>query len=228
MSLTRVLLVLLPAVPCVAWLACAPREDAAFDSPFVSLFDGQTTAGWRGYRQEHCPPGWQVVDGALARVGEAGDLVTEAEYEDFELELEWRIAPGGNSGIMFRVTEDHDAPWETGPEFQLLDDAAHRDGLDPRTSTGSNYAMHAPSADATRPAGEWNQARLVVRGAHVEHWLNGVQVVEYELWSDDWEQRVAACKWNERPDYGRRTRGRIALQDHGDAVAFRNLRIRRM
>lgn len=206
-------------------VSCAARGS---DAGWAPLFDGTSTAGWRGYRQEHCPHGWQVVDGALSRVAEAGDLVTLEEFQDFELEFEWRLAPGGNSGVMFRVSEDHDAPWESGPEYQLLDDAAHKDGLDPRASTGSNYAMHAPRVNATRPAGAWNQARLVVRGAHVEHWLNGRKIVEYELWSDDWERRVSACKWKDRPDYGRRKRGRIALQDHGDPVAFRNLRIRRL
>jgi hypothetical protein len=193
-----------------------------------SLFDGKTTAGWRAYKGTDCPAGWQVVDGALTRVAEAGDIVTLEEYQDFELELEWMVTPGANSGVMYRVTEDHEAPWETGPEYQILDDAAHRDGLDPRTSAGSNYAMHAPAVDATRPAGEWNQARILVRGAHVEHWLNGQKIVEYELWSPDWEARVAQCKWKDRPDYGRRRSGRIALQDHGDRVAFRNLRIQRL
>ncbi|HEX6884263.1 MAG TPA: DUF1080 domain-containing protein [Planctomycetota bacterium] len=217
LRLVFLVLLLVPLAACAGTSA---------DSGWRSLFDGRTTAGWRGYRRADVPAGWQVVDGALTRVGEAGDLVTAEPYTDFELELEWKVAPGGNSGVMFRVTEDHDYPWETGPEFQILDDAAHKDGLDPRTSAGANYAMHAPSAEAARPAGEWNQARLVVRGAHVEHWLNGQKIVAYELWSPDWEARVQACKWKERPDYGRRRSGHIALQDHGDAVAYRNLRIR--
>jgi hypothetical protein len=207
-------------------VSCAAADEVGED--WTPLFDGQTSAGWRGYRQERCPPGWQVVDGALARMAEAGDLVTLEEFRDFELEFEWRLAPGGNSGVMFHVTEEHDAPWESGPEYQLLDDAAHRVGLDLRTSAGSNYAMHAPLPGAARPAGEWNQARLLVRGAHVEHWLNGRRVVQYELWSEDWERRVSECKWKDHPDYGRARRGRIALQDHGDPVAFRNLRIRRL
>ena len=193
-----------------------------------SLFDGVSTAGWRGYRQEGCPAGWQVVDGALTRVDQAGDIVTVEEYADFEFEFEWRVEPGANSGVMFRVTEEHGAPWESGPEYQILDNAAHADGLDPRTSAGANYAMHAPTRDVTRPAGEWNSGRIVARGPHVEHWLNGVMIVSYELWSDDWKKRVSECKWNERPDYGRRSRGHIALQDHGDRVSYRNLRIRRI
>jgi 3-keto-disaccharide hydrolase len=192
------------------------------------LFDGETTAGWRGYKQAECPAGWKVVDGALTRVSEAGDIVTVDEYQDFLLEFEWRVAKGTNSGVMFHVTEDHDAPYETGPEFQILDNQAHKDGLDPRTSAASNYAMHAPLADLTRPVGEWNQARILVCGPHVEHWLNGKKVVEYELWSDDWKQRVAGCKWKDQPDYGQRRSGHIALQDHGDWVAYRSIKIQRL
>jgi hypothetical protein len=193
-----------------------------------SLFDGKTTNGWRGYKQSGCPAGWQVVDGALTRVGEAGDLVSIEEFQDFEFEFEWQVAPGANSGVMFHVTEDHDYPWETGPEFQILDNVVHKDGLDPRTSAGANYAMHAPSADVTRPAGEWNQAKILVQGPHVEHWLNGTKIVAYELWTDDWQRLVEGCKWKERPHYGRRPSGHLALQDHGDRVAFRNLRVRRL
>ena len=209
--------------------ACAPDVRSGSEADAAELlFDGRTTAGWRGYKQASCPAGWQVVDGALTRVAEAGDIVTVDEYQDFLLEFEWLVAPGANSGVMYRVGEERDYPWETGPEYQVLDDAAHRDGLDPTTSAASNYAMHAPRVNATRPAGEWNQGRILVRGSHVEHWLNGEKVVEYELWSDDWKQRVAACKWKDCPDYGRRKTGRIALQDHGDWVAFRSIKIQRL
>ena len=193
-----------------------------------SLFDGKNTSAWRAYKGTALPAGWQVVDGALTRVGEAGDIVTKEEYQDFQLEFEWKVPPGANSGVMFHVTEDHDYPWETGPEYQVLDNGGHKDGAEPKTSAGSNYAMHAPSSDVTRPPGEWNQARILVRGPHVEHWLNGKKVVEYELWSPDWEKRVSECKWKERPDYGRRKSGHIAIQDHGDRVAFRNIRIERL
>jgi len=192
------------------------------------LFDGRDTQGWRGYRQAACPAGWQAIDGALTRAGEGGDIVSEDEYQDFELAFEWRVAPGANSGLMFHVGEQREYPWETGPEFQILDNGAHPDGREPKTSAGSNYAMHAPRADVTHAPGEWNQARLIVLGPHVEHWLNGEKLLEYELWSDDWKSRVAACKWKDRPDYGTLKRGRIALQDHGDWVAFRNMRLKRL
>jgi hypothetical protein len=127
---------------------------------------------------------------------------------------------------MFHVTEDHEAPWETGPEYQILDDAAHKDGLDPRTAAGANYAMHAAPPGFARPAGEWNQSLLRVVGTRVEHWLNGSKLLEYDLWSPGWKQRVTECKWKDRSDYGMRELGRIALQDHGDRVAYRSIKVR--
>ncbi|CAN5882710.1 DUF1080 domain-containing protein [soil metagenome] len=190
------------------------------------LFDGRTTEGWRGYRREDMPAGWQVVEGTLARVAQAGDIITVEQYGSFELALDWNVAPGGNSGIFFHVTEDGDYVWSTGPEMQILDNDGHRDGLRPETSTGSNYALHAPEKEVARAAGEWNTVRIVVRGNHVEHWLNGERIVVYELGSDDWNARVAATKFGDMPGYGRAGRGHIALQDHGDAVRFRNIRIR--
>jgi hypothetical protein len=190
------------------------------------LFDGRSTDGWRGYRRESMPAGWQVVDGTLARTGSGGDIITTEQYDSFELELEWLVGPGGNSGIFFHVTETGDYIWQTGPEMQILDNAGHREGANPETSTGSNYALHGPSSDVARPAGEWNSVRLVVRGDHVEHWLNGTRIVEYVLGSDDWKARVEASKFRDMPGYGANRRGHIALQDHGDPVQFRNIRIR--
>jgi Domain of Unknown Function (DUF1080) len=190
------------------------------------LFDGRTTAGWRGFRQEGMPEGWQVVDGALTRVGGGGDIVTSDQFEDFELALQWKLSEGGNSGIMFHVTEDAEQTYHTGPEMQVLDDERHVDGENPLTSVGSNYALHPPSQKTVKPIGEWNEVVLRVQDGRVEQWLNGVKVVEYELGSADWERRVAASKFNAWPGYGRAGRGHIALQDHGDWVAFRNIKIR--
>lgn len=189
------------------------------------LFDGKTLDGWRGFRSDTVPAGWQVVDGTLARVGAGGDIITVDQFADFELALDWKVAPGGNSGIMFRVSEDTEYPWQSGPELQILDNAGHADGAKPETSTGSNYALHAPTKDAVRPAGEWNSVRLVVRGNRVEHWLNGKRIVTYQLGSDDWKARVAASKFRDMPKYGQNRRGHIVLQDHGDSIAFRNIRI---
>lgn len=192
------------------------------------LFDGESLAGWRGYRRSAAPEGWQAVDGALARVGPGGDLVTVEQFADFELRFDWRVEEGGNSGVMFRVAEGDGPTWHTGPEFQILHNAGHRDGHAPVTSAGSNYALHAPARDATRPVGTWNTARLVVRGARVEHWMNGDRLLAYELGDPDWERRVRASKFAAVPRYGREPRGHIAIQDHGDPVAFRNIKVRRL
>ena len=192
------------------------------------LFDGKTTAGWRGYKQQGMPEGWQVVDGALTRVGQAGDIITVDQFQDFELTLEWMVAPGGNSGIFFRASEDTDWIYQNAPEMQVLDDAAHQDGLQRETAAGSNYALHPARQGVVKPAGEWNSVRILVRGNHVEQWMNGVKVVEYELGDADWKQRVANSKFAAWPEYGTNARGHIGLQDHGDRVAFRNIKIREL
>ena len=191
------------------------------------LFDGKTTAGWRNYKKESVGPGWTVVDGILTRSGEnAGDIITSDKYKNFELALDWRVSEGGNSGIMYRVTEDNDYPWQSGPEMQILDNERHPDGKLELTSAGSDFGLYPAPHSATHPAGQWNSVRLVVNGNHVEHWMNGQKVVEYELGSADWKDRVAKSKFNSMPNYGKASEGYIALQDHGDKVEFRNIRIR--
>ena len=193
-----------------------------------SLFDGRTTGGWRGFRQPQMPAGWQVVDGALTRVDRAADIVTVDQFADFELILEWKVPANGNSGIFYRVTEDDEVMWHVAPEFQLIDNAYDKEPLKPVQLAGANYDLDPPSRDVTRPVGSWNEARVIARGAHVEHWLNGVKVVEYELWTSDWERRVRASKFAPYPRYGRARRGHIGLQDHDDRIAFRNIRIREL
>jgi hypothetical protein len=172
------------------------------------------------------PAGWSVVDGALTRTGQGGDIVTTEEFGDFELTLQWNIAPGGNSGIMYRVTEDAGATFESGPELQVLDDSGHADGRSRLTAAGSLYGLYPAPAGAVRPPGQWNQVRIVVSGAHVEHWLNGVKVVECEMGGSDWNRRIKGTKFAAWPGFGRATRGRLALQDHGDRVAYRDVKIR--
>ncbi len=209
--------------------AAAPSNalsDAQKTLGWRALFDGASLAGWRGWKMAGPPAGWKAANGVLDRGEGGGDLATIEEFSDFELELEWQIAPGGNSGIMFRASEDHDAPYETGPELQLLDNLGHPDGKNPLTSAGSNYALDAPPFDATYPPGQWNRARLVVAGAHVEHWLNGHLQCSYELWTPEWEAKVAGSKFAKMPGYGKNKQGHIVLQDHGDGVRFQNLRVR--
>lgn len=196
------------------------------DGQWRALFDGTSTDAWRGYNRPDLPAGWQIVDGALTRTAQAGDIITKEQFANFELELEWMVRPGGNSGVFYRAIESADPIYHSAPEMQVLDDAAHRDGGSPLTSAGANYGLHPAPPGAVRPANEWNQVRLVVAGNHVEHWLNGQKIVEYELGSEDWKQRVANSKFIEWPAYGQAARGHIGLQDHGDWVAYRNIRIR--
>jgi cytochrome c len=202
-----------------------PEETAA---GWQLLFDGKTTRGWRNYNKPDIDSRWQVEEGALALTAAGGgDIVSEREFESFELTYEWKISPGGNSGLFFKVKEgDYDYVWRTGPEMQVLDDDAHPDGRLPSHRAGANYDLHVPRYSATKPVGQFNLARLVVNRGHVEHWLNGRKLVEYDLDSEDWKQRLAASKFKSMPDYARARSGHIALQDHGNQVWFRNMKIK--
>lgn len=195
---------------------------------WIPLFDGKTTAGWHGYNRREMPAGWKVVDGALTRVDKAGDIVSDREFDDFELVAEWKIAPKANSGLFYRVVEhpDDTEMWMAAPEYQIIDDAGYPEPLKPTQKTAANYDMHPPGRDATKPAGQWNTTRIVVNGARVEHWLNGQQIVAYELWSEEWNRLLAVSKFTDHPRYARARRGRIGIQDHGDWIAFRSVRIR--
>jgi cytochrome c len=197
---------------------------------FVPLFDGTSLDKWRGWRRAELGRGWSIVDGVLSLnsgLG-AGDIRTAEEFGDFDLRLDWRVAPGGNSGIFYRVRDDRNWPWETAAEYQLLDNERHSDGRNPLTSAGSNYALYPPRADYSRPAGQWNRTRIVARGNVVEHYLNGRRVVRYEIGSEDWKRRYEESKFRLMSDYAKPTAGYIVLQDHGDPVSFRNIRIKRL
>ena len=201
----------------------SPKEQK---SEWKLLFDGKTMNGWRTYQKPDIHDGWKAVDGVLTRVGGGGDIVTTEEYANFDLVLEWRVEEGGNSGIMYRVAETEKKPYLTGVEMQVLDDARHRDGKNPLTSSGSCYALYAPTKVVVNPAGQWNKARLVARGPKVEHWLNGVKIVSYEVGSADWEAKVAESKFSKWTKFAKPTTGVICLQDHGDKVEYRNIKIR--
>jgi hypothetical protein len=190
------------------------------------LFDGSTLTGWHVYHATGAPTGWTAANGVVSRVGRGGDLVTDEQFGSFDLALDWKIQPGGNSGIIYRITDEGEATYMTGPEMQVLDDARHADGKDPLTSAGAVYGLYPAPRGIVKPAGEWNAARLVVNGNHVEHWLNGTRMAQYELGSSEWSQKVAASKFAAWPGYGKSSRGRIGLQDHGDSVSYRNIRIK--
>jgi hypothetical protein len=190
------------------------------------LFDGRSLDGWRGYNMPSLPGSWAAQDGTLARVGGGGDLITAAQYDDFELAFEWRVETGGNSGVFYRGVEGEQVIYHSAPEYQVLDDPNHADGRSPITSAGSNYALTPAPRGNVKPAGEWNSGRISVRGRQVEHWLNGTRVVAYELRSDEWAETVANSKFVEWPAYGMAERGHIGLQDHGDPVWYRNMKLR--
>lgn len=197
------------------------------------LFDGTALEHWRGFRRDDPPAAWSAQDGLLAFTpiqdgAQRGDLLTRDIYGDFELRLEWRVAEGGNSGIMYRVTEDERATWLTGPEMQVLDDDRHADGQIPSHRAGALYDLVVPPAGITRPVGEWNEVRIVVRGDRIQQWLNGHLTADVEIGSDDWRERIAASKFADVPSFASARQGHIVLQDHGDPVWYRNIRVRRL
>ena len=181
---------------------------------------------WRGYKSDAVPEQGvnEGEDTIYLTGGGGGDLITREQYGDFDLRMEWKISPGGNSGIMYRVSETKGPTYFTGPEMQVLDNAVAKGDL--LHSAGSDYALHAPAEDNSLPVGEWNEVRMIVEGAHVEYWLNGVRQCSYELWSEDWLARVAASKFSKWPGFGMNKSGHIALQDHGNPVWYRNITIR--
>jgi hypothetical protein len=190
------------------------------------LFDGATTGGWRGFRQPGFPEGWEVRDGCLVVTGGSGvDLVSERAFGDFELDLEFKLTERANSGIMVRVTEDADATWYSGPEFQLLDDATLGDLPDLKHSVGALYDLAAPPAKVVRPIGEWNRARIALSGWKLELHLNGFPTVETDLGSPDGRRAIAASKFAAMPGFAAAGRGHVALQDHGDEVWFRSIKV---
>jgi hypothetical protein len=189
------------------------------------LFNGKTTQGWRGYKRKVVPAGWRAIDGALARVEKAGDLITEEEFGDFEMKFDWKVTHGGNSGVFYRATEATTHIYENAPEYEIRDSAFWTDN--PYTN-GANYAMHTPTRDAARPVGYWNEGRIVSRGNLIEHWLNGEKVVSYEFYSEDWKERVAKTHVKDWRGYGQARRGHIGLQDYNDLLWFRNIKVRRL
>ncbi|GAC1686521.1 MAG: DUF1080 domain-containing protein [Gemmatimonadaceae bacterium] len=196
-------------------------------SGWRALFDGTSLAAWRGYRSAEVPAGWHVVNGVLRKEGSRGDLVSKDEFGDFELEVEWKLGKAGNSGIFYRATEEYEHIYWSGPEYQLLDDENAADGHLRLTSAGAAYALYPAPAGIIRGADQWNTARIVARGSHVEHWANGQKLLEYDLGSPDWEAKVKSSKFVEWPHYGRAPRGHIGIQgDHEGTLEVRAVRIR--
>ena len=239
----------------VASMACAPEEpppaqgavgdpceglntltDAEEADGWQLLFDGKTLNGWHGYNGK-TTEAWAIDDCSIKSAGTEdnygsdlrSDMTTDREFTNFELAIDWKATPRGNSGIIYAVVEDprYKAAWMTGPEYQLRDEVDTPREVNPLQSAGADYAMLAPGPDKElNPVGEWNTATLVVNGPHVEHWLNGKRLLEFERWSDEWKARRDASKWKDHEDYGLAETGRIVIQDHGSEFWFRNIKIR--
>jgi hypothetical protein len=206
--------------------APAAATTTAPDTGWRALID-PTMSAWRGYKEQGLPAGWTVADGVLSKEKSSNDLVTRDEFQNFELAFDWKLHPGGNAGVFYRGGEDAEKIYFTGPEYQLLDDAGHPDGKSRLTSAGADYALYPSPAGVVKPADQWNSSRILVRGNHVEHWLNGQKVVEYELGSPDWEAKLKASKFATAPKYGRLDRGHIGIQgDHEGPLSIRDMRIR--
>ncbi len=206
---------------CVVLLAalCVSSASGA-DNDWQVLFDGKTLEGWQSKNGQPVTKGWVIEEACIHRASGGGDIVSAGEYKDFELELEWKISAGGNSGIKYRFTKG------LGPEYQVLDDEKHGNGKNPLTSAAAMYAMFACNDQkAIMPVGEFNKARIVAQGTRLEHWLNGKLVLKVDTSSEDWAKAKAKSKFRGKQGYGEGS-GRILLQDHGNKVWYRNIRIR--
>jgi hypothetical protein len=206
-------------------------EETVENDVWIPLLEDNTLDQWEMYNSGEIE-GWEVINGELLSSG-AGwdanqDLITKQSYGNFELKLEWKITPENSSGIFFYVQKRDDQPiYESAPEYQVMDDKGWPEEMKPNQYTAGNYAMHAAEGGDLKPVGEWNSTKILVNYPHVEHWLNGVKVVEYEFGTEDWQARKAAGKWAKVADYGTATSGRIGLQNAGKVV-YRNIKIREL
>ncbi|MGC4023445.1 MAG: DUF1080 domain-containing protein [Cyclobacteriaceae bacterium] len=195
-------------------------------------FDGKTLNGWKFFKDRENNT-WEVKDGAIHckptsdNANKRADLMTANEFENFELKFDFKVSPKGNSGVIYRASEEFDQPYLSGPEFQVLDDVGYPEKQDPVRMTGANYDMHgAPATKKMKPAGQWNSAKIVAKGNHIEHWLNGKKVLEYDINSDDWKKRKENSKWKKADGYGQAKKGHIDLQDHDCEVWYKNIKIK--
>jgi hypothetical protein len=210
--------------------------ESAIDTGWIELFDGKSLAGWHGYNKTGEVSNWTVEDGALVCLGAAkdahgGDLVTDQKFDNFELTWDWKVDKGSNSGVMYHVVEDpkYKAPYETGPEYQIIDDIGFPEKLEDWQQAGANYGMQvANEKKKLQPVGEWNSSKIVYNQGHVEHWLNGEKIVEFADNTPEWTKEKTEGKWKDFPDYAVAKSGAIALQDHGNKAYFKNIKIKQL
>ncbi len=233
------------SISAISMVSCAPQHNkltrAEKADGWELLFDGETLNGWRDFNGDTLSNAWTVVDGCIQAKGAGSDgsgyIVTEKEYENFIIDWDWKLTYGGNSGMIYHVVEDpyFKVPYVTGPEYQLIDNEGWEEKYAPSKlqdwqKLGVDYAMHLPCADSmfVNPQGEWNNSRIVFDNGHVEHYLNGHKLLEFEAWTPEWFALKHSGKWKNAPEYGIATRGVICIQDHGDPASFRNIKIKEL
>ena len=232
-----------PALIFFTALACnTPHTAASNDADtavpmnkgWQTLFDGKTTTGWHSYGKEKAGTGWIAGDGVLhfdPSKKDGGDLVSDESFANFDLQLDWKISPAGNSGIIFYVHDEYPKyqyVWLTGPEMQIIDNDGHEDGKYPKHRAGDLYDLISALPESAKPVGEWNQAEIIANNGKLDLYLNKVHVVSTTMWDANWDKMVAGSKFHEMPDFAKYHEGHIALQDHGGAVWFKNIRIKRL
>lgn len=203
---------------------------------WITLFDGKTLNGWHTYGKTGVVGGWKADDGtihldAASKGKEGGDLITDEEFGDYDLKLEWKISPKGNSGIIIFVHEDpaqYKQTYNTGPEMQVLDNDGHPDGKIHKHRAGDLYDLIASSSEPVKPVGEWNQVEIISKKGKLDFFLNGTHIVSTTMWDDSWKQLIANSKFKNMPNFGTFRQGHIALQDHGHDVWFRNIMIKKL
>jgi hypothetical protein len=237
-SRTRGLVALVAVAACSAGVSVGTSQSVAPAAPntltpqevrdgWKLLFDGQSLSQWRAYKADTIGPQWTIVDGILTKTRPGDDIVTRESFGDFEFAFDWKVSPRGNAGVFYRASESQDKVYWTAPEFQIADDSLTPDSRNPLTSAGAAYGLYAPPKGVAKFGGNWNSSRIVARGAHIEHWMNGQKTIEYEAWSPDWKAKVAASKFKVYPNWGLTKTGLIAIQgDHGGSLQLRNIKIR--
>lgn len=225
----------------LAALLCAAGSQSfaqAKKGAWVNLFNGKDIKGWHSFNKTGAVKNWEVENGALVCLGSVkgtdtgGDIVSDKQYDNFELAWEWKIDKGSNSGVLYHVVEEpkYEATYDTGPEYQIIDDIGWTpDKLEDWQKTGADYAMHIANGNKKlMPVGQWNTSKIIFDKGHVEHWLNGKKIVEFTAWDADWQKRKADGKWKDHPAYGMASIGHIALQDHGHKAYYRNIKVREL